>query len=122
MDRHLSHGQGPWLRWHRDPQRADNSFAPTAQPFLPNRRERTRVQLERMGLEIPCFSSNCELSDEGLREDNINEVTSYIELASDMGTPSCACCSRDIHPTGEVDDDGHRGRAASWATSPPSTT
>ncbi|MDO4404953.1 MAG: AMP-binding protein, partial [Atopobiaceae bacterium] len=82
------------------------AFAPNTPPFQLNRRDRTRVQLERLGLEIPCFSSNCELADESRREDNINEVTRYIELASDMGTPYIrVLLSRDIHPVGGVNDD-----------------
>jgi fatty-acyl-CoA synthase len=82
------------------------AYAPGTAPFLPNRRERTRMQLERMGLEIPCFSSNCELSDASRREENITEIMNYIELASDMGTPYVrVLVSKDIHPAGEVDDD-----------------
>ena len=82
------------------------AYAPGTAPFLPNRRERTRVQLERMGLEIPCFSSNCELSDLSRREDSITEIMNYVELASDMGTPYVrVLVSRSIHPAGEVDDD-----------------
>ena len=82
------------------------AFAPNTPPFHPNRRERTRQQLERVGLEIPCFSSNCELADKSMREDNINEVMRYIELASDMGTPYVrVLLARDIHPIGMVDDE-----------------
>ena len=81
------------------------AFAPNTAPFQLSRRDRTRQQLERLGLEIPCFSSNCELADESRREDNINEVTRYIELASDMGTPYVRLLlSRDIHPVGGVND------------------
>ena len=82
------------------------TYAPAAAPFLPNRRARTRAQLERMGLEISCFSSNCELADRSRREENITEILNYIELASDMGTSYVrGLISRDIHPGGEVDDD-----------------
>ena len=80
-------------------------FAPDTSPFHPNRRARTRAQLERLGLEIPCFSSNCELTDVDNREDVINEVMRYIELASDMGTPYVRLLlARDIRPVGFVDD------------------
>ncbi|MBR1828732.1 MAG: sugar phosphate isomerase/epimerase, partial [Atopobiaceae bacterium] len=82
------------------------AFAPSTPPFHPNRRERTRQQLERLGLEIPCFSSNIELWDDSRREDNLNEVMRYIELASDMGTPYVrVLLARDIRPVGMVDDD-----------------
>ena len=73
---------------------AGRTFAPNTAPFLSNRRDRTRAQLDRLGL-----------ADDSRREDNINEVTSYIELASDMGTPYVRLLlSRDIHPVGGVDD------------------
>ncbi len=81
------------------------AFAPNTAPFLPTKRARTRAQLERLGLEIPCFSSNCELADKSRREDNINEIMRYIELASDMGTPYVrVLLSRDVRPVGGVDD------------------
>ena len=83
-----------------------HTYAPRTAPFLPNRRTRTRTQLERMGLEIPCFSSNCELADASRREESITEIMDYIELASDMGTPFVrVLISRSIHPSGEVEDD-----------------
>ena len=84
---------------------AGRAFAPEAAPFQQARRARTRQQLERLGLEIPCFSSSCELADDRRREDNINEVTRYIELASDMGTPYVrVLLSRDVRPVGGLDD------------------
>ncbi len=80
-------------------------FAPATPPFHPNRRARTRKLLERLGLEIPCFSCSCELADKDSREETINEVTHYIELACDMGTPYVrVLLARNIHPEGYADD------------------
>ncbi len=85
---------------------AGHAYAPGTAPFLPNRRARTRAQLERLGLEIPCFSSTCALADASRREENITEIMNYIELASDMGTPYVrVLLSSDINPTGVVNDD-----------------
>ncbi len=84
---------------------AGNEFAPTTQPFMPRVRARTRAQLERIGLEISCFSTNSELIDEQSREDAMTDVVQYIELASDMGCPFVrVLLSRDLLPTGKVDD------------------
>ena len=66
---------------------AGRTFAPTAQPFLPRQRQRTRELLERLDLEISCFSTACTLANEDARNDTINELTAYIELASDLGCP-----------------------------------
>ena len=82
------------------------AFAPNTPPFRPGRRLHTYEQLQRLGLEIPCFSSNCELADDSRYGDNIREVTDYIELASDMGTPYVrVLLSRDVRPVGGVDDE-----------------
>ncbi|MBR3226721.1 MAG: AMP-binding protein [Atopobiaceae bacterium] len=84
---------------------AGNEFAPTTQPFMPRMRARTRAQLERIGLEISCFSTNNELIDEQSREAAMTDVVQYIELASDMGCPFVrVLLSRDLLPTGKVDD------------------
>ncbi len=84
---------------------AGNEFAPNAQPFLPRMRDRTRAQLERLGLEISCFSANTELTNEAGREAAMNDVVQYIELASDMGSAFVrVLLSRELLPTGKVDD------------------
>ena len=61
--------------------------APYARSFSPAQRARTKATLDRLGLEIPCFSSGCELYKKDDREANVAEVTRYIDLAHDMGTP-----------------------------------
>ncbi|MDO4539338.1 MAG: AMP-binding protein, partial [Coriobacteriales bacterium] len=85
---------------------AGNEFAPTARPFLPRQRQRTITQLERIGLEISCFSTNCELCNEAGREQALDEVVQYIELASEMNTPYVrVLLSRDIRPQNFEDDE-----------------
>ena len=84
---------------------AGNDFAPTAQPFLPRRRSRTNTQLSQLGLEIPCFSTSCELCSEDGRAQAMSDVADYLELASEMNTPYVrVLLSRDIHPIGLADD------------------
>ena len=84
---------------------AGNSFAPTAQPFLPRLRARTREQLERMGVEISCLSTNYELKSEEGRLEAADGVMAYLELASELGCPFVRVfLSRDFRPTGDVDD------------------
>ena len=85
---------------------AGNPHAIKAQPFLPRQRARTRALLERIGLEISCFSTSYELRNEAGRREAEAEVVEYIELASEVGAPFVrVLLSRDIQPTGDVDDD-----------------
>ena len=85
---------------------AGRDFAPTAQPFLPRQRQRTREQLEHIGLEVSCFSSGCTLAGSPDRNDTINELTAYIELASDLGCRYVrALPVKGLAPTGAVDDE-----------------
>ena len=48
--------------------------APYARSFSPAQRARTKATLDRLGLEIPCFSSGCELYKKDDREANVAEV------------------------------------------------
>ena len=84
---------------------AGNEYAPTAQPFRARQRQRTRAQLERIGLAISCFSTSSELYSKMGRLEAMDEVGEYLELASEMGTPYVrVLLSRDIRPVGNVDD------------------
>ncbi|MBR2681963.1 MAG: AMP-binding protein [Atopobiaceae bacterium] len=85
---------------------AGNAFAPTAQPFLPRQRARTRALLDRIGLEISCFSTSCALDTDEERMRTSDEVVQYLELASEMNSPFVRLLlSRDIRPSGNVNDD-----------------
>ena len=66
---------------------AGNAFAPTAQPFIPRQRARTKALLDRLEIQISCFSTNCELGTEEGRQQALSEVADYLELAGDMGAP-----------------------------------
>ncbi len=80
-------------------------YAPSAQPFLPRMRNRTRAQLDRIGLEISCFSTSCELKDAACRAAAVSDVMEYVELASDMGSPFVrVLLARDFRPMGIEDD------------------
>ena len=83
-----------------------NIHAVTAAPFTPRRINQTIQKLSDLRLTIPCFSTNTALKDEEDREAAILEITEYIELAHELGTPYIrVLADRDAAPEGEVDDD-----------------
>ena len=83
-----------------------NIHAVTAAPFTPRRINQTIQKLSDLRLTIPCFSSNTALKDEEDREAAVLEITEYIELAHELGTPYIrVLADRDAAPEGEVDDD-----------------
>ena len=83
-----------------------NIHAVTAAPFTPRRINQTIQKLSDLRLTIPCFSTNTALKDEEDREAAVLEITEYIELAHELGTPYIrVLADRDAAPEGEVDDD-----------------
>ena len=81
-------------------------YAVTAPPFTPRQLPRTIKKLADLGLEISCLSSGCPLREKSRREENIEEITKYIELAKALGTPYIRLLAdTDAPVTGEVDDD-----------------
>lgn len=79
--------------------------AVTAQPFTPAQLKRTIKKLNELDLEIPCLSSGCGLKFKENREQNVAEITEYIHLAKQLGTPFIRILAdREPHVTGEVDD------------------
>ncbi|HCG35250.1 MAG TPA: AMP-dependent synthetase [Clostridiales bacterium] len=61
--------------------------------------------LSRLRLEIPCLSSGCCLRDGDKEEENIAELTSYIETAALLSTPYIRVLGDlDAAPEGEADD------------------
>ena len=83
-----------------------NIHAVTAAPFTPRRINQTIQKLSDLRLTIPCFSSNTALKDEEDREAAVLEITEYIELAHELGTPYIrVLADRDAASEGEVDDD-----------------
>jgi len=80
-------------------------FAYRAQPFTEEALPATIEKLAALKLTIPCFSSNCCLKYAERREENLAEITEYIELAARMSTPFVRILAdRDVRPEGEVDD------------------
>jgi len=83
-----------------------NIYAVTAPPFTPRQLPRTVKKLEELGIEIPCLSSGCPLREKDRREQNIQEITKYIELAKELGTSYIRLLAdTDAPVTGEVDDE-----------------
>jgi len=60
---------------------------PSAKPFLPENLEKTKEKLQKLGLEISCFTSSCNLSDKCNISTVIKEGKEYIDLASKLGVP-----------------------------------
>ena len=79
--------------------------ASRARPFLPEECENTKATLERLGLTVSCFSSNCVLSDPRNADEAVREIEEYIRLASVMGARYIRVLA-DAHPApeGEIDD------------------
>jgi fatty-acyl-CoA synthase len=61
-------------------------FAPRAEPFREGRRIETKKNLEKMGLDIACFTSFCLLYHDD-KDFYYREGIDYINLAADMGCP-----------------------------------
>ncbi len=62
-------------------------YIPFAKPFLPENIENTKSRLARLGLEIPCLTSSCNLSDKFNIDTVIKEGKEYIDLANKFGVP-----------------------------------
>ncbi|MBC8571195.1 AMP-binding protein [Zongyangia hominis] len=83
----------------------DDIFAVNAKPFREDQLPKTVAQLKKMRLEICCLSSGCSLRYADKAEETYEELISYIDLASKLGTPYIRILAdrhADIH--GEVDD------------------
>jgi len=62
-------------------------YVPKAEPFLSQNIKNTKARLESLGIEIPCITSACNLSDKANIDACIEEGKEYIELASKLGVP-----------------------------------
>ena len=81
-------------------------FAVNAKPFTPEQLPKTIQKLNDIHIEIPCLSSGCCLKFKDKLNDNIKEITEYIELAEKLGTPYIrVLADRNPAPEGEVDDE-----------------
>lgn len=81
-------------------------YAIQAQPFTETQLPQTVKKLAALRLEIPCLSSGCCLRYAEKAEENLQELTEYITLASKLGTPYIrVLADLEPHPTVEVDDE-----------------
>lgn len=60
---------------------------PSAGPFLPASRERTKRELAARGLAICCLGSSVRFDDAGTLDEHIRSGKEYIDLARDLGAP-----------------------------------
>ena len=81
-------------------------FAVKAKPFSEEQLPKTIKKLADLHLEIPCLSSGCCLKFADKLEENLAEISQYIELADKLGTPYVRVLA-DLNPApdGEVDDE-----------------
>ncbi|MDR2515446.1 MAG: AMP-binding protein [Christensenellaceae bacterium] len=83
----------------------DDIYAVRARPFTGPQLPQTIQKLSELGLEIPCLSSGCALSQEAKRDENIVEISQYIALAQKLGTPFIRVLAFvEAQPTEDVDD------------------
>ena len=84
----------------------DDIFAVKAQPFTENMLPHTIKKLASLRLEIPCLSSGCCLKYPDREDENVKEITQYINLAKSLNTPYIRILA-DLkpQPDGEVDDE-----------------
>jgi fatty-acyl-CoA synthase len=81
-------------------------FAVRAQPFTESQLPHTIKKLSELRLTIPCLSSGCCLKFADKEEENCQEITQYILLASKLGTPYVRILADlEPQPCGEVDDE-----------------
>ncbi len=83
----------------------DDIFSVKAAPFKENELPNTVAKLRELNLEIPCLSSGEPVNNIETRDQAIEEITAYIELASKLGTSFIRVLGdRNPAPEGEVDD------------------
>ncbi len=58
---------------------------PNAKPFLPQNIDKTKAQLNKMNIEISCFSSDCRLNEEFKVQAHLKTAKEYIDTASAAG-------------------------------------
>ena len=80
-------------------------FSVKARPFTEKELPKTIEKLNKLGLEIPCFSSGACLKFKYQEAETIEEITEYAKLASKLNTPYIRILA-DLEPgpEGEVDD------------------
>ena len=75
-------------------------------PFSPEKCEQTAKKLKQIRLEVPCLSTGCVLSEVEKSEENINEITNYMKVASTLGASYIRILAdRTPAPLKDIDDD-----------------
>lgn len=83
----------------------DEIFSVNAKPFRKDNLPKTIEQLHKKHLEICCLSSGCALKFADRREETLQEIRSYIDLAAALHTPYIRILGDlTAAPEGEVDD------------------
>ncbi|MEG1822941.1 MAG: AMP-binding protein [Clostridiales bacterium] len=81
-------------------------FAVDAPIFSDKNIENTVKKLDSLRLKIPCVATGCALKNPEKREENITEITAYIELAKKLKAPYIRILGDlKAEPQGEVNDD-----------------
>ena len=81
-------------------------FAVKARPFTDAQLPKTIAKLNDLHIEIPCLSSGCCMKYGDKLEENLAEISQYIDLAEKLGTPYVRVLG-DLEPApnGDVDDE-----------------
>ena len=75
-------------------------------PFSVENCDKTAQKLKQIKLEVPCLSTGCVLSEIENSEENIKEISEYIEVASKLGSKYIRILAdRNPQPVGEIDDE-----------------
>ena len=84
----------------------DDIFAVKARPFTEKQLPKTIAKLNDLQIEIPCLSSGCCMKYADKLEENLAEISQYIDLAEKLGTPYVRVLG-DLAPApdGDVDDE-----------------
>ena len=83
----------------------DDIFSVNAKPFRKDNLPKTIEQLHKKRLEISCLSSGCALKYADRKDETIQEIRTYIDLAAALHTPYIRILGdRTAAPEGEVDD------------------
>ncbi len=83
----------------------DELDAVKARPFTAEKIDKTVAKLSKLGIEIPCLSCGACLKFTDKRQENLSEISDYINLAAKLSTPYIRILG-DLTPApdGEVDD------------------
>nr|WP_122012195.1 sugar phosphate isomerase/epimerase family protein [Maliibacterium massiliense] len=79
-------------------------YAPKFKYFQSDVIAQTRQKLASLHLEVPCLTSGCDLFRPQRREENLQEVRDYIDVAHALGTPYIRVLGDDVLAPGHLVD------------------